>query len=594
MRSIIPFYVPIEKDEDLTGWAHCLAGLNHMDFRQFVKEFFSYKAEHISEFSYICNLSVITGKYRESDFPSPRELIYDHTDIMAASPLTHPYRTAQRIQAMLYVPQTHDARIALSRRHLYYCPDCVREDMERIGRAVAHVPHQIPGASACYRHGLLLQDSPDSQIRIAAADDQMQAAAFLHDLYTLRPTGSINDTAELLKSVDEQLVKECGFRNLEAYTRKVGGLKNMGLAFTHILPVISRRFRAEELAEVARKDEKEERAACEQTLKRYAPSLGIIEWDYPFAQVLCNKCGNTATLFYGSILEMPICKYCMDSLSAEDRVRERVRVRTRGDFVFKSLQPHKRIVVTHKCGTDMSCKELSALMLAGKLACPECGKHIGERRKMNNGMYAEIIDYGGANDVTVQFENGITRSGIAYSNYILGKVAADEDHVGEMRQMNCEKTGEIVAWRTSHDIDVAFETGTVQHRTYSEFIRGKIRAPRPSRIGEEAVMHCGMRARIIRDGGCNDIDVVFSDGTVRTGVTYAHFRERTILPVKGSQKRTDRLGEERVMNCGEHATIIAYRNCKDIDVQFARGEVSEHRTYQEFQRGSIRATGHEM
>ena len=51
--------------------------------------------------------------------------------------------------------------------------------------------------------------------------------------------------------------------------------------------------------------------------------------------------------------------------------------------------------------------------------------------------------------------------------------------------------------------------------------------------------------------------------------------------------KTDRLGETRMMNCGMKATIIRYGGCNDIDVRFEDGTVVEHKTYDNFKRGVI-------
>ena len=49
----------------------------------------------------------------------------------------------------------------------------------------------------------------------------------------------------------------------------------------------------------------------------------------------------------------------------------------------------------------------------------------------------------------------------------------------------------------------------------------------------------------------------------------------------------DRTGEERIMNCGQKAKIIKYRNARDIDVEFESGYISEHKLYGSFLRGNI-------
>lgn len=41
--------------------------------------------------------------------------------------------------------------------HFYWCPECVREERERLGTRYWHCTHQIPGVSVCLKHNLNLQ-----------------------------------------------------------------------------------------------------------------------------------------------------------------------------------------------------------------------------------------------------------------------------------------------------------------------------------------------------------------------------------------------------------------------------------------------------
>jgi hypothetical protein len=49
----------------------------------------------------------------------------------------------------------------------------------------------------------------------------------------------------------------------------------------------------------------------------------------------------------------------------------------------------------------------------------------------------------------------------------------------------------------------------------------------------------------------------------------------------------NRIGERRLMSNGLWATIIAYRSCMDIDIQFENNKITYNKTYQCFQRGAI-------
>ena len=50
----------------------------------------------------------------------------------------------------------------------------------------------------------------------------------------------------------------------------------------------------------------------------------------------------------------------------------------------------------------------------------------------------------------------------------------------------------------------------------------------------------------------------------------------------------DRTGESRIMNNGLEATIMAYHNSSNVDVQFENGARINNRTYKDFQDGSIK------
>jgi len=93
-----------------------------------------------------------------------------------------------------------------------------------------------------------------------------------------------------------------------------------------------------------------------------------------------------------------------------------------------------------------------------------------------------------------------------------------------------------------------------------------------------------LKATIIRYNGVRDIDVKFENGQIVYNKTYGHFKHGGVaIPVS-------RIGECRIMNNGLMATIIGYRNNKDIDIQFVEsGLMSYHKYYICFKNGSIDA-----
>lgn len=53
-------------------------------------------------------------------------------------------------------------------------------------------------------------------------------------------------------------------------------------------------------------------------------------------------------------------------------------------------------------------------------------------------------------------------------------------------------------------------------------------------------------------------------------------------------KKTDRIGETNIALNGQVMTIIEYRGCKNIDIQFEDGTIVKNKSYSCFERGKIR------
>ena len=101
-------------------------------------------------------------------------------------------------------------------------------------------------------------------------------------------------------------------------------------------------------------------------------------------------------------------------------------------------------------------------------------------------------------------------------------------------------------------------------------------------LGERKVMNCGEEVEIVNYYNYTDIDVRFPDGYVKRHAQYTNFKRGGI-----SRPTSERLMETRVMKDGNKATIIAYRNCNNIDVQFGNGCIREHVRYEKFKIGEI-------
>ena len=222
----------------------------------------------------------------------------------------------------------------------------------------------------------------------------------------------------------------------------------------------------------------------------------------------------------------------------------------------------------------------------------------GEVRRMNNGMMAKIIVYRNCNDIDIQFKDGTIVYHKLYDMFKKGHIANPNynelqiHRLGEEHKMNNGQMAKIITYRTAMNIDIQFEDGTiVYHKSYDMFKKGHIANPNYNglqihRLGEEHKMNNGQMAKIIAYRSCRDIDIQFEDGTIIYHKLYSCFKKGEIR--NPNYKIQDiRLGETRQMNNGMMATIIAYRSYTDIDVQFKNGTIVCNKSYNNFKNGRV-------
>lgn len=254
-----------------------------------------------------------------------------------------------------------------------------------------------------------------------------------------------------------------------------------------------------------------------------------------------------------------------------------------------------------------------------KIMKKQAKERLNQTNIMKNGMSATIIRYGSSIDIDVQFEDGKVAKHKRYNEFLTGQIGypshkkphiskhqGRSDHVlereGQTLMQHCGQKATIIKYHNSTNIDVEFEDGTViLHRTYNSFLNGSIKNPsmQSVRLGETRIMNCGLEATIIKYYSYNNITIQFEDGVKKKNVTYESFKYGNVKHegIKTIQKnrpiiskknlKNERLNETKVMKNGKQATIIGYRSCLDIDVQFDNGFIREHTTYQQFQNGSV-------
>lgn len=231
---------------------------------------------------------------------------------------------------------------------------------------------------------------------------------------------------------------------------------------------------------------------------------------------------------------------------------------------------------------------------------------VGMVTTANNGMEMKIIAYRSANDIDVQFADGTIVTNKSYAAFDKGSIRNPNKRnisekngkkVGETVRANNGQMMTIVAYRHAKDIDVRFEDGTlVSNREYYNFKKGEIwnpncptvRVPKNNRTGETITSNCGQKMTIIAYRNCADIDVQFEDGTVIKNKTYKAFSKGAITnPELQKAFRMSKIGETSRANNGQMMTIIAYKNANNIDVRFEDNTVVKKTRYPYFKKGLI-------
>ena len=154
--------------------------------------------------------------------------------------------------------------------------------------------------------------------------------------------------------------------------------------------------------------------------------------------------------------------------------------------------------------------------------------------------------------------------------------------------MNNGMIAYVINDRGSEDIDIRFEDGVTVRTTRQKFRRGSTQYPRKSMVGIVSTMNCGMKAKVIADRGINDLDIMFDDGTIVQHKAKKEFLNGHIAHPLYYLKKEEFIGQRKKMFNGMYATVIAYRDCKDIDVQFEDGTVVKHTRRDLFNDGYIK------
>ncbi|MBQ8193550.1 MAG: hypothetical protein IJZ46_05725 [Bacilli bacterium] len=247
-------------------------------------------------------------------------------------------------------------------------------------------------------------------------------------------------------------------------------------------------------------------------------------------------------------------------------------------------------------------------------------KRLGEINTAKNGMKMTIIAYRDYMDIDVQFEDNIVVTNTRYDTFKAGNIkhphillrsSKRNERIGNIMIASNGQKMTIIAYRNARDIDIEFEDGTiVTNRDYREFKNGLIRNPnlikqkdkkdkiknpkkKLNKVGETRIACNGQNMTIIAYRKSNDIDIKFEDGTVVTNKSYCNFKKGLIknpnnIKLTLQQQIKSKVGETRLANNGMKMTVIAYRSCRDMDVQFEDGTIVEHINSGNWNKGKVK------
>lgn len=135
----------IMEDEDIVGWLRSAASANGWDDRSFLSAFFP---ENITwdrgRISVLRNYFDIYKKYGKLGIPEPGAMLMKHTPVPVSGLFMPAFYTGLLAEMVLHGTNMMPFEQARLYKTFMYCPLCVKEDLDRAGRAAIHVPHQVP------------------------------------------------------------------------------------------------------------------------------------------------------------------------------------------------------------------------------------------------------------------------------------------------------------------------------------------------------------------------------------------------------------------------------------------------------------------
>ena len=249
-------------------------------------------------------------------------------------------------------------------------------------------------------------------------------------------------------------------------------------------------------------------------------------------------------------------------------------------------------------------------------------ERVGLVNTNNKGQKMTIISYEDCDNVVVEFDDKTTKV-CSYNNFMSGFVSKTDkykaaERIGIKKAVNGD-TYEIVEYNSATDIKVKrLSDGKVFNSTYDKFLNseapviynplGKIKwvdqlddisitsngKHKPNKRVGESITRNGYTFKIVDYINTNNIIIQCIENSLYLRTTYYRFINCQFNmkfdegAVTHRKKRVDHTGETIKKRNGDIMTIIAFRGCKDFDVQFSDGTIVTAKLYTDFLRGTIK------
>ena len=219
------------------------------------------------------------------------------------------------------------------------------------------------------------------------------------------------------------------------------------------------------------------------------------------------------------------------------------------------------------------------------------GSILGLEKKMNCGMYCKVISDNNANDISVEFADGTIINHRKRREFKAGTInnpnTVRNSLIGQKRKMNCGMYCVVIEDNGPKDISVRFEDGFEKHHVErNAFKKGGIYNPASkSIVGQKKTMNCGMECTVISDEGSAKLVVQFADGTILENQRRDTFKNGNIR--NPNYDPTSIIGQEKRMNCGLVCKVIEDFGSENITVQFENGIIREKCSRHNFSKGKI-------